>query len=90
VFTILKEKLPSKYEKVSASEAKERLSEGLRWVDLFHEVGPYVRGALEGDVSAVGKFWASLSHKFLKTNYVYFYFIDDLTGEPAISKNNDR
>lgn len=83
-FVILKEKLPeyAHGQEQSPRAAKERLDEGMRWVNSFESLGPCVRGALAGDVRAIGQFWGKI-HGMFEGDYMYMYFVDELTGEPV-------
>lgn len=85
-YVILKEPLPDDAE-ATEEVAQACLFEGMRWADLMNDLGPLVLGALDGDVSAVGRFWAKIKGMF-EGSYVYLYFIDDLTGEPVKLVNN--
>jgi len=90
-YVILKEPLPDDDpdETATAEAAQACLFEGMRWSDLMDDLGPLVLGALDGDVSAVGRFWSKIKGMF-EGSYVYLYFIDDLTGEPVrLDPNNE-
>jgi hypothetical protein len=90
-FVILTEKLPpvGTVEPLDVTQA--RLDHALQWIDLCQELSSSVTRSLkDGDVSAIGRFWKIVRTKLPVKDYVYFYFVDDLTGEVARGGVGDK
>ena len=84
-FVILKEKLPiNREEPMTKREAKRRLKEGMKWASNFDVLNESVQGALQGDVPSIGHFWSLISDLFSDQDYMYLYFVDELTGTPVL------
>ena len=81
-FVILKDKI------ATPETAHERLEEGMKWIDRLESLEPSVQGALEGDISSIGHFWGKIMGMF-QGDYMYFYFIDELTGEIVQGNEED-
>mmetsp|Transcript_12193 Transcript_12193/g.25847 ORF Transcript_12193/g.25847 Transcript_12193/m.25847 type:complete len:926 (-) Transcript_12193:175-2952(-) len=89
-FVILKEKLPIyREEPMTKKEAKRRLKEGMKWCSNFDVLNESVQGALQGDVPSIGHFWSLISDLFSDQDYMYLYFVDELTGTPVLGDGHN-
>jgi hypothetical protein len=88
-FVVLTEKLPPLGTVEPNCQA--RLDHALEWIDLCHELSPsVVRAIKDGDISAIGRFWKIVRSKLPVKDYLYLYFVDDLTGEIARGGEGDK
>mmetsp|Transcript_20491 Transcript_20491/g.59394 ORF Transcript_20491/g.59394 Transcript_20491/m.59394 type:complete len:1407 (-) Transcript_20491:71-4291(-) len=88
-FVILKEPIASREGGANAEGVAEAcLGEAMQWLSFLDDVGPLVRRTLiSGGVRSIGEFWNKVEVMF-GGEYCFFYFIDDLTGEPVIPPSN--
>jgi len=90
-FVVLTEKLPPEGILEPVEVCQTRLNHALGWIDLCQELSASVVRALkDGDVSAIGRFWKIVRSKLPVKEYVYLYFIDDLTGQVARGDEGDK
>uniref|UniRef100_A0A7R9VGZ9 Protein kinase domain-containing protein n=1 Tax=Pseudictyota dubia TaxID=2749911 RepID=A0A7R9VGZ9_9STRA len=95
-FVILKEKLPRRRHNkagetriMSKDKVQRCLEEGLRWIDRLEVLEDSVLGALVGDITCIGHFWNKIGGMF-NEDYMYLYFVDELTGEPILDDSVDN
>ena len=87
---ILKDKLPvHRDEPMTKRDAKRRLKEAMKWTSNFGVLNDSVRGALRGDVPSIGHFWSLISDLFSEQDYMYLYFVDELTGQPVLGDGSN-
>ena len=87
---ILKDKLPvHRDEPMTKRDAKRRLKEAMKWTSNFGILNDSVRGALQGDVPSIGHFWSLISDLFSEQDYMYLYFVDELTGQPVLGDGSN-
>ena len=70
-------------------DAKRRLKEAMKWTSNFGILNDSVRGALQGDVPSIGHFWSLISDLFSEQDYMYLYFVDELTGQPVLGDGSN-
>jgi len=87
---ILKDRLPiGRDEPMTKRDAKRRLKEAMKWASNFDVLNDSVRGALQGDVPSIGHFWSLISDLFSEQDYMYLYFVDELTGQPVLGDGSN-
>jgi serine/threonine protein kinase len=87
---ILKDRLPdSRDGPMTKRDAKRRLKEAMKWASNFGVLNDSVRGALQGDVPSIGHFWSLISDLFSEQDYMYLYFVDELTGQPVLGDGSN-
>ena len=87
---ILKDRLPvGRDEPMTKRDAKRRLKEAMKWASNFSVLNDSVRGALQGDVPSIGHFWSLISDLFSEQDYMYLYFVDELTGQPVLGDGSN-
>ena len=87
---ILKDRLPvGRDEPMTKRDAKRRLKEAMKWASNFDVLNDSVRGALQGDVPSIGHFWSLISELFSEQDYMYLYFVDELTGQPVLGDGSN-
>ena len=87
---ILKDRLPvGRDEPMTKRDAKRRLKEAMKWATNLSLLNDSVQGALQGDVPSIGHFWSLISDLFSEQDYMYLYFVDELTGQPVLGDGSN-
>mmetsp|Transcript_15491 Transcript_15491/g.44849 ORF Transcript_15491/g.44849 Transcript_15491/m.44849 type:complete len:1026 (-) Transcript_15491:1577-4654(-) len=88
---VLRRKLPAiKPNEMTRREIQKRLAEGIQWLDVFPNLTFSVDGALKGDISSIGHFWKEIAQIHKGCEYMYLYFVDDLSGEPVVPQHDEN